>query len=91
MKYIDVFHNLTRQMFFYYKISFIFYQLPKMKNYLVLRKAIKSKIFDYRLFPPLTPIFRLHNIHLVFSICQHKYKWILCTENPVFKISNVQI
>ena len=35
----------------------------------------------------LTPIFRLHNIHLVFSTCPHKYKWILCTENPVLKAS----
>ena len=31
----------------------------------------------------LTPFFRLHNIHLVFSTCQHKYKSILCTKNPV--------
>ena len=31
----------------------------------------------------LTPIFRLHNIHLVFSTHQHKHKWILCTEKPV--------
>ena len=28
-------------------------------------------------------IFRQHNIHLVFSTWQHKYKWILCTEIPV--------
>ena len=32
-------------------------------------------------------IFRQHNIHLVFSTCQHKYKWILCTENPVLNTS----
>ena len=31
----------------------------------------------------LTPIFRRHNIHLVSSTCQHKYRWILCTEKPV--------
>ena len=31
-----------------------------------------------------TPIFRLHNIYLVFSTCPHKYKWILCTEKPFF-------
>ena len=30
-----------------------------------------------------TFFFRRHNIHLVFSTCQHKYKWILCTEKPV--------
>ena len=34
-----------------------------------------------------TPIFRLRNIHLVFSTCPHKYKWILCTENPVLNAS----
>ena len=26
-------------------------------------------------------ICRQHFIYLVFSTCQHKYKWILCTEN----------
>ena len=42
----------------------------------------------------LNTIFRQHNIHLVFSTCQHKYKWILCIEKPVlnaFKISDAQI
>ena len=33
----------------------------------------------------LNPIFRLHNIHLVFSTCPHKYKLMLCTEKPVLK------
>ena len=31
----------------------------------------------------LTTIFRLHNSHLVFSTCPHKYKWLFCIENPV--------
>ena len=35
----------------------------------------------------LTPIFRLQNIHLMFSTCPHKYKWILCTEKPVLNAS----
>ena len=35
----------------------------------------------------LTPVFRLHNIHLVFSNCTHKYKKILCTEKPVLNAS----
>ena len=35
----------------------------------------------------LTPIFRQHNIHLVSSTCQHKYKWIVCTEKPVLNAS----
>ena len=35
----------------------------------------------------LTPIFLQHNIHLVSSTCQHKYKWILCTEKPVLNAS----
>jgi hypothetical protein len=35
----------------------------------------------------LTPIFRQHNIHLVSSACQHKYKWILYTEKPVLNAS----
>ena len=34
-----------------------------------------------------TPIFRLHNIHLVLSTCLHKYKWILCTEKLVLNAS----
>ena len=32
-------------------------------------------------------IFRQHNIHLVFSTCQNKYKLILCTEKPVLNAS----
>jgi hypothetical protein len=32
-------------------------------------------------------IFRQHNIHLVFSTCQHKNKWILCSEKPVLNVS----
>ena len=35
----------------------------------------------------LTHIFQLHNIHLVFFTCPHKYKWILCTEKPVLNAS----
>ena len=35
----------------------------------------------------LTPIFQLHNIHLVFSTCPHIYKCILCFENPVLNVS----
>ena len=35
----------------------------------------------------LTPIFWIHNIHLVFSTWSHKYKWILWTEKPVFNLS----
>ena len=35
----------------------------------------------------LTSVFRQHNIHLVSSTCQHKYKWILCTEKPVLNAS----
>ena len=31
--------------------------------------------------------FSVHNIHLVFSTCPHKYKWILCTEKPAFEAS----
>ena len=36
----------------------------------------------------LTPIFLLHNIHLVFSTCPHKYKWILCTAKLVLNAIN---
>ena len=35
----------------------------------------------------LTSVFRQHNIHLVLSTCQHKFKHILCTEKPVLKAS----
>ena len=35
----------------------------------------------------LTLIFWLHNIHLVFSTCPHKYEWILCTETLVLNAS----
>ena len=37
--------------------------------------------------PHLTTIFRLPNIHLVFSTCPHKYKFIFCTKNPVLNAS----
>ena len=36
---------------------------------------------------PFNTIFRLHNIPLVFSTCQHKFKWILCTEKRVLNAS----
>ena len=39
----------------------------------------------------LTSVFRLHNIHLVFSTCPHKYKWLLCTEKPVFNASTTYV
>ena len=46
----------------------------------------------------LTPVFRQHNIHLVFSTYQHKYKWIgtYCVlqnkfQTRIFKIYDVQI
>ena len=32
-------------------------------------------------------IFQQHNIYLVFSTYQQKYKWILCTEKPVLNVS----
>ena len=32
-------------------------------------------------------IFRQHNIHLVFTTCQHKYKWILCAKNQVLDMN----
>ena len=35
----------------------------------------------------LTSVFRQHNIHLVSTTCQHKYKWILCIEKPVLNAS----
>ena len=35
----------------------------------------------------LTPVFRLHNIHLEFSTSPHKFKWIGCTEKPVSNTS----
>ena len=35
----------------------------------------------------LTSVSRQHNIHLVSSTCQHKYKWILCTEKPILNAS----
>ena len=35
----------------------------------------------------LTSVFRQHDIHLVSSTCQHKYKWILCTEKLVLNAS----
>ena len=39
---------------------------------------IKRIIYLY-----LTPIFRLHKIQLEFSVCLHKFKWLLCNKNPV--------
>ena len=35
-------------------------------------------------FAHLTHIFRLHYIHLEFVTCPHKFKWMLCTDKPVF-------
>ena len=36
----------------------------------------------------LTPFYdNTVSINLVFSTCQHKYKWILCTEDPVLSTS----
>ena len=35
----------------------------------------------------LTPVFRLHNINLVFSTWPHKYKWILFNEKLVLNAS----
>ena len=32
-------------------------------------------------------MFQQHNIHLVLSTYQHKYKWILCTEKPILNTS----
>ena len=32
-------------------------------------------------YAPFNTIFRLHNNHLVFTTCKHKYKLILCIEN----------
>ena len=52
-----------------------------------LQSYIKLKMLLYIRKLRLTPVFRQHNIHLVFSTCQHKYKWILCTEKPVSNAS----
>ena len=35
----------------------------------------------------LTLVFRQQYVHLVFTTCQHKYKWILCTKKTVSNAS----
>ena len=48
--------------------------------YIILKKSLYIVNLKYVHF---TPIFRLHNIHLVFSTCPDKYKRILCSEKSV--------
>ena len=60
--------------------------LVSMKLYNIYRNSYMNRyLYNRNLkYAHLTPIFWQHNIHLVTSTCQHKYKWILCTEKPVF-------
>ena len=58
------------------KISIYWFHQFKSKSEIYL--SIKNPKY-----PQLTPVFRLHNIHLKFFTYQNKYKWILCTKNPV--------
>ena len=61
----------------------------------IIMILIKTNVHKYTLYIrnliycTFNTIFRQHNIHLVFSTCQHKYKWTLCTEKqvltPIFK------
>ena len=50
--------------------------------FLIFYKIIRNLNYAH-----LTPIFTLHNSHLVFSACSNKYKRILCTEKPVLNSS----
>ena len=56
------------------------------KKYICTSQILNTHIY-------LTPVLQLHNIHLEFSTCIHKLKWILCTENPglkqVLRISHI--
>jgi hypothetical protein len=61
-----------------FSILVLFYLFILMKCYLYIRNLKYAH---------LTSVFWQHNIHLVSSTCQHKYKWILCTEKPVLNVS----
>ena len=64
-----------------FKVISIKYKFYSKKRLYKYKKNIHSKYGD------LTPIFRLFNIHLVFSNCPYKYKCILCTVKPVLNPS----
>ena len=57
---------------------------PSIKYDLYLKYFLYIRNLKYA---HLTSVFRQHNIHLVSSTSQHKYKWILCTEKPVLNES----
>ena len=55
--------------------------MVKLQNKKLREKKIyicTSEIFKY---PYVISILRLHNIHL-----EHKFKWLLCKENPVVNV-----
>ena len=56
----------------------------KRKSPLNIMENYISLYFINLKYSHLTPIFRLHNIHLVLSTCPHKYKWLLCTSKTEF-------
>ena len=81
---------------FEYKIAFCICVLVLWihKGYFVVKNwcemfviklsGIKSLFYIRNLkYCTFNTIFRQHNIYFVLSTCQHKYKWILCTEKLV--------
>ena len=72
-------HFLNLHTFFKYTHIFCLWKKKKNHKFFYIRNLKYAH---------LTPIFRQHNIHFVSSTCQHKYKWILCTEKPVLNASS---
>ena len=85
--------GFCNKMFFYAQGCTHIFQRKKKDFYLKIfyslyfqcnKKSLYIRNLKYCTF---NTIFRQHNIHLVFSTYQHKYKWILCTEKLVLKAS----
>ena len=55
------------------------------EDYRIEATAVSQIVFVNQkyLIPHLTPVFRDYNIHLEFSTCPNKFKWLLSTENLV--------
>ena len=99
--YIYVASNIYFSILLWFAVSFLMLgYLYAFLNYIIfsnahtkllwwdIKRLIKNILYIRNLkYAHLTPIFRQHNIHLVSSTCQHKYKWILWTENPVLNAS----
>ena len=70
IKKVNIFFGLFQK-----KSVNVFWTLISYKNSIITAVSIRNiHLFRNLKYAHLTPIFRQHNIHLVSSNCQHKYK-----------------